>query len=84
MSNLVNLLSHSQVSPDYDVQIIQIRFNGEIVLQIDQGQQTYEKLVPSNLKLNSLEIFWDEEVVYAIQEEEVIVDRLLLYKNQMS
>ncbi len=84
MSNLVNLLSHSQVPPDYDVQIIQIRFNGEIVLQIDQGEQTYEKLVPSNLKLNLLEIFWDEDVVYAIQEEEVIVDRLLLYKNQIS
>ena len=84
MSKLANLLSHAQVAADYNVQNIEIKFNGEKVIEIDGGKEIYKKLVPANLKLHLVEMLWDGEVVYAIEEEQVIVDRLLIFKEQVS
>lgn len=84
MSKLANLLSHAQIAANYDVQNIEIRFNGEKVIEIDRGKEIYKKLVPVNLNLHLVEMLWDGEVVYAIQEEQIIVDRLLLFKEQVS
>ena len=84
MSKLANLLSHAQVASDYNVQNIEIRFNGEKVIEIDGGKEIYKKLVPAKLKLHLVEMLWDEELVYAIEEEQVVVDRLLLFKEQIS
>ena len=84
MSKLANLLSHAQVAADYNVQNIEIRFNGEKVIEIDGGKEIYKKLVPAKLKLDLVEMLWDGEVVYAIEEEQVVVDRLLLFKEQIS
>ena len=83
MSNLANLLSHAQVAANYDVRNIKIKFNGEKVVEINEGKEVYKKLVPANMKLRLVEMLWDGEVVYAIQEEQVIVDRLLLLKEQL-
>ncbi len=83
MSKLANLLSHAQIATNYNVQNIEIKFNGEKVIEIDGGKEIYKKLVPANWTLHLVEMLWDGEVVYAIQEEQVIVDRLLLFKEQI-
>jgi hypothetical protein len=84
MSKLANLLAHAQIAANYDVRNIEIKFNGMKVIEIDGGKEIYKKLVPASLKLDLVEMLWDGEVVYAIQDEQVIVDRLLLFKEQIS
>ncbi len=83
MSKLANLLSHAQIATNYNVRNIEIKFNGEKVIEIHEGKEIYKKLVPAKLKLHLVEMLWDGEVVYAIQEEQVIIDRLLLFKEQL-
>lgn len=77
MSDLRNLLAHSQLTQDYQPQVVQIKFDGIKVLHIEGGVETYHQLDYPDIEPKLIQMFWDGQVVLELQGRQITVNRLM-------